>query len=178
MRRFIISFFSILILYLFQNTVFPIYLNLSGITPNLLLMFTCIVGFMRGRKSGMLTGFFSGLLLDIMSGGIIGFTALLYLYAGFLNGVFHKEYTKEQLLLPLGLVAFCDISYGFLFYVIHYLMRNRLDFGYYLSRTILPEMAYTVLVTIFAYIIVYYTNRKLDFLGKKRQAKDVRRKYY
>lgn len=121
----------------------------------------------------MITGFFGGLLIDVMNGGVIGFTALLYLYAGFLNGVFHKEYNKEQLLLPIGLVAFCDVSYGFLFYVIRFLLRNRLNFGYYMTHTILPEMVYTVLITIFTYVIVYYINRKLDFYGKvkkKRQA--------
>lgn len=98
MRRFIISFISIIILYALQCTLFASALSVAGITPNLILMFTCIVGYMRGRSSGIFTGFFSGLLVDIMAGKIIGFTALLYMLAGFLNGIFHKEYVKEQLI--------------------------------------------------------------------------------
>ena len=54
MRRFIISFVSIIILYVLQCTVFKGALLVAGVAPNLMLMFTCIVGFMRGRKSGML----------------------------------------------------------------------------------------------------------------------------
>ena len=104
MRRFIISFISIIILYALQCTLFASALSVAGITPNLILMFTCIVGYMRGRASGIFTGFFSGLLVDIMAGKIIGFTALLYMLAGFLNGIFHKEYVKEQLIFPLILV--------------------------------------------------------------------------
>ena len=100
MRRFIISFISIIILYALQCTLFASALSVAGITPNLILMFTCIVGYMRGRASGIFTGFFSGLLVDIMAGKIIGFTALLYMLAGFLNGIFHKEYVKEQLIFP------------------------------------------------------------------------------
>lgn len=84
MRRFIISFISIIILYALQCTLFASALSVAGITPNLILMFTCIVGYMRGRASGIFTGFFSGLLVDIMAGKIIGFTALLYMLAGFL----------------------------------------------------------------------------------------------
>ena len=101
MRRFIISFVSIIILYVLQCTVFKGALLVAGVAPNLMLMFTCIVGFMRGRKSGMITGFAGGMLIDIMSGGMIGFTPLLYLLAGYYNGMFYKEYTKEQMLLPI-----------------------------------------------------------------------------
>lgn len=175
MRRFIISFFTIIILYVLQTTVFTTYLSLGGVAPNLILMFACIVGFMRGRRSGMLTGFFGGMLVDIMNGGIIGFTPLVYLLSGYFNGFFHKEYSKEQMLLPIGLIALCDFAYGILFYVFNFLLRNRLDIGFYFTKIIMPEIVYTVVVTIFAYIVVYNINRKLDYIDRKRQTRHVRR---
>ncbi len=175
MRRFIISFFSIIILYVFQTTVFTIYLSIGGITPNLILMFACIVGFMRGRRSGMLTGFFGGMLVDVMSGGIVGLSPLIYLLAGYFNGLFYKEYSKEQLLLPISLVALCDFGYGILFYFFHFLFRNRLNFGHYFIKIIIPEVVYTVVITIFAYLLVYFINRKLDYIDRKRSARNVHR---
>lgn len=178
MRRFIISFVSIILLYVLQCTVFKGFLEFGGVAPNLILMFTCIVGFMRGSTSGMLTGFFGGMLVDIMSGGMIGFTPLLYIFAGYFNGMFYKEYTKEHLLLPISLVAMCEFTYGMIYYLVTYVMRNRLNMAYYLSRIIMPELVYTILVTIFAYILVYYINRKLDLLGKKKVAKNVRRELH
>lgn len=128
---------------------------------------------MRGRTSGMFTGFFGGLLVDIMHGEIIGFTALLYVLAGLLNGIFHKEYVKEQLIFPISLVALCDVLFGIAKYGTGFLVRNRLSFGYYLGRIIIPEVVYTCIITIFAYIFVYYINRKLIILEKKRQARNV-----
>ena len=89
--------------------------------------------------------------------------------------MFCKEYTKEQMLLPISLVAMCDFSYGLIYYFVTYLMRNRLNLGYYISTVIMPETIYTVVVTIFAYIFVYYINRKLDSIDKKRKAKNVKR---
>lgn len=175
MRRFIISFISIILLYVLQCTVFKGALMIGGVSPNLILMFACIVGFMRGRTSGMLTGFFGGMLIDIMSGGMIGFTPLLYVFAGYFNGMFYKEYTKEQMLLPISLVAMCDFLYGLIYYFITYMMRNRLHFAKYLSIVIMPELIYTVSVSVFAYILVYYINRKLDLLSRKRKVKDVKR---
>ena len=172
MRRFVISFISIIILYVLQCTLFKTMFSIGGIAPNLILMFTCIVGYMRGRTSGMFTGFFGGLVIDIMRGKIIGFTALLFLFAGFINGVFHKEYVKEQLIFPISLVAGCDFMFGIASYFTGFLVRNRLSFGFYLGRIIMPEIVYTCVITIFAYIFVYYINRKLIILEKKRQARD------
>ena len=173
MRRFILSFISIIILYVLQCNVFGRFLLLGGVAPNLILMFACIVGFMRGRKSGMFVGFFGGLLVDIMNGGTIGFCALIYTYVGFFNGMFYKEYTKEVMFLPISLVAMCDFGYGFLYYVFHFLLRNRLDLGYYVGNVIIPEMIYTVLITIFAYILVYQINRRLDSSAGKGQVNNA-----
>lgn len=173
MRRFIISFVSILFLYLLQCTFFAGALRIGGISPNLILMFTCIVGYMRGRTSGMFTGFFGGLLIDIMNGGIMGFTPLVFVFAGYLNGIFHKEYVKEQLIFPISLVAGCDFIYGMEKFVTGFLVRGKLSLGYYFVRIIIPEIVYTCFLTIFAYILVYYINRKLIILEKKRQVRDV-----
>ena len=173
MRRFIISFFSIIILYALQCTLFSGALSIADITPNLILMFTCIVGYMRGRASGLFTGFFGGLLIDIMGGKVIGFTALLYMFAGFLNGIFHKEYVKEQLIFPISLVVLCDFLYGIAVFVTGFLVRNKLSFGFYAVRIIFPEMIYTGVITIFAYVFVYFINRKLILLEKKKEVHDA-----
>ena len=162
-------------MYVLQCTVFKTYWSAGNVGPNLLLMFTCIVGFMRGRTSGSMVGFFSGMLVDIMSGGMIGFTALLYIYAGFFNGMFHREYAKDQMLLPISLVAMCDFSYGLIYYIITYVMRNRLNMGYYISTVILPEMVYTVCVAVIAYVVVYFINRKLDLIDRRRNSRHVKR---
>lgn len=112
---------------------------------------------------------FSGLLVDIMAGKIIGFTALLYMLAGFLNGIFHKEYVKEQLIFPILLVLSCDFLYGIAVFVTGFLVRNKLSFGFYVVRIIFPEIIYTGVITIFAYVFVYFINRKLILLEKRRR---------
>ena len=77
------------------------------------------------------------------------------------------------MVFPISICAICDLIYGLATYVTGFLVRNRLDFFYYLGKVILPEVVYTSVLTIFAYIIVYYINRKLDILGKKRLARNV-----
>ena len=64
MKRCITIGIIIIICFLCQTTVFH-FLELSGVVPNLLLIVTMSFGLMRGRREGLLVGFFSGILVDI-----------------------------------------------------------------------------------------------------------------
>ena len=75
----------IFICFLLQCTVFHAF-AFGSIVPNLMLILTASFGFMRGEKSGLLIGFFSGLFIDIFFGEVLGFYALLYMYIGYTNG--------------------------------------------------------------------------------------------
>lgn len=150
MRRFIIQLIIILICFLLQTAVFR-YLDLAGIVPNLLLIPTVSFGMMRGRKEGMAIGFISGLLIDLFYGSIVGPYALLYMYLGYINGFFHRVYFMEDILLPMLMVGANDFVFSIFVYIFSYLLRGRLDFGFYLLHVILPEMIYTMVMTLIIY---------------------------
>lgn len=160
MRRFAIQLLIILICFLLQTAFFR-YLDLAGIVPNLLLIPTMSFGMMRGRKEGMLVGFFSGLLVDIFYGTIIGPYALLYMYLGYINGFFHRVYYMEDILLPMLMVGANDFVYNIIIYIVAYLLRNRLDIGFYFLHVIIPEMIYTMIMTLILYKPLVKINRWL-----------------
>lgn len=166
-KRALYCVFSIIITYVLQVSAFS-YLEIAGIKPNLLMMITCITGFTMGSRMGLIEGFFAGLLLDLMAGGRVGFTALVYMYAGALNGFFYKDYVKEELFLPMALVAVSTFAYEFLYYVFYFLLQNRLRLSYYLTRIIIPEVIYTVLMTLLAYVFIYFITRKVEQSKKRR----------
>ena len=62
MRRKITLAFLILAAFLLQTTVFQ-YFQIASVTPNLLLILTSAFGLMRGKKEGLMVGFFSGLMI-------------------------------------------------------------------------------------------------------------------
>ncbi len=167
LKKVLYCIFSILITYVLQVSAFA-YLEIAGTKPNLLLMLTCITGFTMGERMGLAEGFFAGLLLDLMAGGRVGFTALVYMYAGVLNGFFYKDYVKEELFLPMGLVALSTFVYEFLYYVFYFLLQNKLRLSYYLTRIIIPEVIYTVLITLLAYVFIYFIARKVEQSKKRR----------
>ena len=59
MRRGAVIALLVIICFILQGTVFQA-LSLAGISPNLLLIVTTSLGFMRGEKEGMAVGFSAG----------------------------------------------------------------------------------------------------------------------
>ena len=151
----------IIICFILQCTVFQA-LSLAGISPNLLLIVTTSLGFMRGEKEGMAVGFFCGLLADIFFGSLFGFYALLYMFLGYGSGLFHMMFYDEDIKLPMIWIALSELVYGLSVYFFMFLLRSRFDFGFYFAHIILPELVYTVVVTLVMYRLIRRLNRMLE----------------
>jgi len=160
-KRFIIVTLEILICFLLQTTVFQ-WIPLARVVPNLLLIVTVSTGLMRGRTEGLIVGFFCGLLVDLCYGYVIGLYALFYLVIGYLNGFTHKIFVKDDITIPLVLIGISDLVYFFLHYVFVYLLKGKLNIGFYFLRMGVPEVIYTVIISIFLYKILNIINSKLE----------------
>jgi rod shape-determining protein MreD len=159
-RRVITLALLIIINFVLQSTVFG-YHSAHSITPNLLLILTMSFGIMRGRREGMLVGFFSGLLVDVFFNTLIGPYMLLYMVIGYVNGFFHQSFMLEDVLFPLIVVIVDDYVFNTCVYVFAYMLKNRLEYGSYFVKIILPEMLATALLTIIIYKLYVYINRRL-----------------
>ena len=71
------------------------------------------------------------------------------------------------------LIIGSDLFYGLISYVLLFLMRARFNFGYYFRHIILPEIVYTIVVTIFLYPLILWINRKLEDKEKRSAKKFV-----
>lgn len=151
----------ILVSIILQSTICQM-ISIASIKPNLLIILTVSFGLMRGRKEGMLTGFFCGLLTDIFFESVIGFNALIYLWVGYFSGYFYRIFYDDDIKTPLFLISVSDLAYGIIQYGFMFLLRGRIHFFYYLGRVILPEVIYTLLLTILCYRILYNINQKLS----------------
>ena len=171
-RRIVVTAVIVLATYILQCSVFPA-LAVANIKPNLMLVVTASFGFMRGPREGMLVGFASGLLIDIQYGDMIGFYALIYLLAGYINGMFEQMYFDEDIKLPLFLIAGSDFIYGIAVYFLMFLLRSDFNFLYYLNRIIIPEAIYTIVITLVLYPLLLYINRRLEAEEKRSASKFV-----
>lgn len=165
MRRKLTMAALILVSIILQSTVCQM-IAIASIKPNLLIILTVSFGLMRGRRDGMMTGFFCGLLTDIFFNSIIGFNALIYLWVGYFSGYFYRIFYDDDIKTPLFLISVSNLVYGIVQYGFMFLMRGRIQFFYYLGRVILPEVLYTLIVTIVVYRLLYAINQKLCMTDK------------
>lgn len=168
MKRFIINLILIIICFLLQTTVLK-YAALAGVIPNLLLILTVSVGYMRGRNEAMAVGMICGLLTDMMYGNIIGLYAVAFLLIGYLNGLVHKYYYHDDFTVPILLVGISDFLYNFFVYVTEFLLRNRLALSVYMKQIILPEVIYTLLVSVVLYKALHSLNGFLYRFEKEEE---------
>ncbi|MCI9664241.1 MAG: rod shape-determining protein MreD [Lachnospiraceae bacterium] len=172
MRRFLVSGMLVILCFVLQTTFFK-GIAFSGIVPNLMIILTASFGFMRGERTGIAFGFFCGLLSDIFFGSVIGLNAMIYMYIGYANGKFNRIFFPEDIKLPMALILVSDLVYGLAYYVILFLMRKRFHFTYYFVHVILPEMVYTIFITLLLYPISLWINKKLEDMERRSARKFV-----
>ncbi len=154
--------------FVLQTTVFQS-LKLANVAPNILLILTVCYGYMRGRTSGLIIGFFCGILLDMMYGSVIGLYAFIFTTIGMLCGYCQKVYFTDNYILPCILVGISDFLYGIYYFVTEFLVRGRLIFGYSFVRVILPEMVYTMIVSVGVFFCLNSLEKIMS--EKRREAK-------
>lgn len=161
MKRRIVVLLIIIAGFLLQSTVFQT-LSIGSITPNLMVIIVSSFGFMRGKKEGLAVGFFCGLLEDIFYGRLLGMHAMIYMYIGYVNGYFNHIFYGDDIKLPISLISVSELVYGLGTYLIMFLMRSRFAFSYYMVRIILPELVYTIVMTLVFYRLIFSINCKLE----------------
>jgi rod shape-determining protein MreD len=67
----------------------------------------------------------------------------------------------EDVLLPMVMITVNDLLYNIMVYVAFFMLRNRLDLLGYFSKVIVPEMVYTIIVTLFFYKLLVKINLRL-----------------
>ena len=125
-----------------QTTLFP-FLQIMGIQPDTLMVLVSCFGLLGGSYYGLLTGLFGGLLQDILYGGSVGSSALLYMVIGYLMGLFYDRIFVGKVLIPAFLVFSGSLLKGLLMMGYFYFTRAAIPPEVGLPLIVLPEALYT-----------------------------------
>lgn len=158
--KIIITAVIVLFAFVLQSTL-SLHFNTNIPTPNLLLLVTCLFGFMRGENFGSVTGLCCGLLMDVMFGDVIGLYALIFTYIGFFSGLFRNLLHEDHRYVPMFLVFGNDLLFNVAIYVFRFLLRNKLNFSFYFEKIIFPEMVFTAFIALLVYRLFYKLNDKV-----------------
>ncbi len=138
------------------------FIEIGGITPDLLLILVVWISLREGRFVGMISGFTVGFIFDLISLDTLGTNALAKLLVAFLAGTLYRE-GKENLILG----SFRFLIYVFLCAVlnniIYFTLRIKfVDFSLqaFLLKYALAFSFYTTILAIFP--MFYAANSKRD----------------
>ena len=171
MRNVIVTLITLILSFLLQCCVVQ-GIAIGTIVPNILVILCVSMGILRGKRYGMYLGFCTGLLVDIFFGPLPGFHALIYMYIGYFSGSAYLVCYDDDIKVPLLFTALFDLLYNIAVYTLRFLLRGRMGFALYLKRIMIPEMLYTVLVTIILYRVYYLINHRL-MKNSRRERKSV-----
>ncbi|MEG1144821.1 MAG: rod shape-determining protein MreD [Clostridium sp.] len=167
MRKILINIVLLIFAFTIQICVFPQISFLSA-SPNLLLILVFIYGFIEGKKAGIFYGLIAGLFMDLFYSGPFGFYTLFFINMGYLNGICTKYYYEDYITLPLVLSIVNDLAYNMYIYIFRFLIRARLNFGYYFINIMIPEIIFTTVTTLVVYRFFLFINRKLKEWEQRR----------
>ena len=84
-----------------------------------------------------------------------------------------KTFYDDDIKLPIALIAVSELIYGLVTYFCMYLLRGDFAFEAYLRQIIMPELVYTILVTLILYQIILHINKKLEAEEQRSASKFV-----
>lgn len=119
------------------------YLDISGIRPDLLLIFTISISIRHGRIYGLLVGFFAGLAQDMTALGFLGIFALSKSSLGFWIGRWVES--RDQFIRSWSfmlIIFLCAISQG-LWQGIFVIEGSEISFAGFFFKRVLPTAVYT-----------------------------------
>ena len=167
MKRIIASFLLVILAFIVQTCIFPL-LPFLAVYPNLMVILVFSFGFIRGSAWGMGYGLIAGLLMDLSSGGPLGFHTLIFIWMGYVNGICTKYYYEDYITLPLILSVVNGLWYSLYIYIFRFLIRGRLNLPYYFIKIMLPEIIFTAVTTLLVYRLFLSASRRLEDIGKRR----------
>ena len=159
----IILFLVFALLYFLQTNIFPL-IPISGITPNLFVIFILIIGLFGNNFLAILFGIITGMFIDLTYNEIVGITPAMLCLVGFIATWFDSLWSKDEKISIIIMVALST----FIFELGSYFIKSiTLDFEIELGvffKILFWEEIYNILLTIIFFGLI----KKLGYMMERK----------
>ena len=164
----IILIITAFILYFLQANFFN-WFTISGVMPNLFVIFVLFIGLFANKFMGTIYGLIIGVFLDLIIGKQIGINTAILGIIGFLASVFDKNFSKDSRVTIMFMVLGSTIIYEVSIYLLNYFIYTTNIEILSFVRTLAIEVLYNMIITIIIYPIIerfgYYIEN--EYKGNK-----------
>ena len=167
MKKLTINIFLILtafILYFFLLFFFN-WFTISGVMPNLFVIYILFIGLFSNRITGVIYGVIIGAILDLTIGTQIGINAAGLGVIGFLSATFDKNFSKDSRITIMVMVLASTIIFEVIRYFLNYvLLSNSVEIMNFVKILVI-EVIYNLILT----IIIYPLIQKFGYIIEKTE---------
>ena len=167
---FIISF----LLYFLQRNIFS-NLKISGISPNIFIIYILFLGLYTNSKISIAIGIFIGILIDAVYGKCIGISSTMFCIIAYLTSYFDKNFSKDNKITIMLMCIGATFIFEFGYYIINSLVFNfDIEFKYFIKIMFIENLYNTLLL-----IIIYPIFQKVGYiLDRKFKRSNLLTRYF
>lgn len=155
-----------LVVFFLQANIFQSF-TIAGVMPNLFVIYILFIGLFANVTTSVLFGVIGGLIVDLAYSKTIGITALMMCTIGYLGAYFDRNFSKENKITIILMVAISTIIFE-----IGYYGMNSIILGFeteilYFVKILAIEVLYNILLTILLYPSIQKVGYSIDRTFKK-----------
>lgn len=154
------------LIYFLQVDIFNIF-TIAGIKPNLFIIYILFIGLFANQVLGITFGVICGLVLDLLYGKTIGVTAVMLCVIGYLGSYFDKNFSKENKLTIIFMVAGATLIYELGSYFMNSIILEFDREYWYFTKIVIIEIIYNLLLSIIMYPLIQKIGYIIDRNFKK-----------
>ena len=156
MKKFIMNILIILaafIIYFLQANFFN-WFTISGVMPNLFVIFILFIGLFSNRITGVVYGVTIGAILDLVIGTQIGINAVGLGIIGFLAATFDKNFSKDSRATIMFMVLGATLIYEIVVYLLNYIVFSTNIEIINFIKILAIEIIYNLIIVIILYPLI------------------------
>ena len=162
----VILFLVFMFIYFLEVDIFP-FISIAGVIPNLFIVFILFVGLFSNSFFAISFAVIGGILIDSVNSPFIGGTAIMLTVIAFLASYFDRNFSKENRITIILMVAGATAIYEIGIYLIRYAI-----IGFDLEimaalKIIMIELIYNVLISIIIYPLMQKAGFAIDRVFKR-----------
>ena len=146
-KKYVILYISLLVAFILQTT-FLQGISIFGVAPSLILVLVICFSNSNDIVPSAVFSAVAGLLLDISSGRIIGFNAMLMMYLSLGIVYIGSEFFRDTPRATVMLVAIGTFIYELVFFIFNFVIFGNSHFFYMIYRVIFVEIIYNSIIAI------------------------------
>lgn len=126
------------------DTAIISHLSFLKFRPAIVLILVLFIAAYNGSIAGVVTGFFSGLILDFLSLAPLGLHSAIFVIIAFIIGKLHGRYNLTRIFVPAVLTFLAFLAEAGLLYLLHFIFGKNIAVPNFMAIDFWIGLALTV----------------------------------